>query len=88
MRGSPYLTFRGHGIIVTICLCSQGSARSRTVSGSNPSSLREIFLAFGLADLDLLLLATASQLFRLEGVLRLELSTTMFWDVAFGHVCG
>jgi hypothetical protein len=34
-----------------------------------------------------LFLSAASQLFRLEGVLSLELSTAMFWDVTFGHDC-
>jgi hypothetical protein len=84
-----YLTFSGHGIIVTVCLCSKGSAGTRgAISAPNTSSLSKVFLSLGFSDLDLLLLAAASQLFRLEGVLGLELSTTMLWDVAFGHVCG
>lgn len=81
---SPYLGLgRGRLIIAVRC----GAERCAGSVGADASPLCEVFLALGLADLNLLLLAAAAKLLRLEGVLRLELVAAMLGDVAIGHVC-
>jgi hypothetical protein len=84
---SAYLTLRRGSVIVRIWLGAQRSSRAVTICASDASSLCQVLLTLCLSDLDLLFFTAASQLFRLEGVLCLELGTTMFWDVAFRHGC-
>ena len=55
---------------------------------ANTTALGQVLLALRLADLDLLLFTTATQLFGLEGALRLELGAPMLGNVPFGHGCG
>jgi hypothetical protein len=72
------------GVIIAI---GGGTKRStRTVlTGSDTSSLGQVLLTLGLSDLDLLLLTATTELLRLEGVLRLELSAAMLGDVSLSH---
>lgn len=80
-----YLRFSRGGLIVAIRGSTEGSARS-VLTGSNTSSLGQVLLTLGLSNLNLLLLTTATEFFRLEGVLRLELSAAMLGDVSLSHV--
>src|ERR1700710_858369 len=82
---STYLALRGDCIIVTVRFRAERSAWSTFASTCDATPLCKVLFTFCLADLDLLLLATTSQLFRLERILCLELGTTMLWDVTFGH---
>lgn len=82
--GGTYLGLCGGGLIVTVGGGTKGSTRS-VLTGADASSLGQVLLTLGLADLDLLLLAAAAELLRLEGVLRLELSAAMLGDVALSH---
>ena len=79
-----YLRFSRGGLIVAIRGSTEGSARS-VFTGSNTSSLGQVLLTLGLSNLDLLLLTTATEFFRLEGVLRLELSSAMLGNVSLSH---
>jgi hypothetical protein len=84
---SAYLTFCWSSIVVAIRFGAESSPWARSISTPDASSLCQVLLTLCLSNLDLLFFATPSQLFWLEGVLRLELSTTMLWDVAVRHDC-
>ena len=62
--------------------------RLRAIPTGDASPFGKILFALRLPDLDLLLLATAAQLFWLELPLGFELGAAMLWNVAFGHVEG
>ena len=83
-----YLRLSWCGVIVTIWCCAQGSSWSRSKVGSKTSALCEVLIALGLANLDLLLLTTATELLWLESTLGLELGAAMLWDVTLRHGCG
>jgi hypothetical protein len=55
------------------------------VSARNTTTLCEVLLALCPANLDLLLLAAAAELVRLESALRLERRAAVLGDVAVGH---
>lgn len=79
-----YLRLCGSRLIVTV----GGGAKRSTGSvfaSSDTTALSEIVLALGLSDLNLLLLATTTELLRLEGALCLELGSAMLGDVAISH---
>ncbi len=79
-----YLRFCRRSVIVAIGGCTKRGTRT-VFTRSQAAALGEILLTLRLADLDLLLLATASKLLGLERVLRLELRSAVFWDVSLGH---
>jgi hypothetical protein len=81
-----YLRLRGSGIIVAVGGSAQRSTRS-LVTGADTTTLGQVLLSLGFSDLDLLLFAATSELVRLEGVLRLELSSAMLGDVPVSHGC-
>ena len=82
-----YLRLCGSGVIVAIR--SSTERRTRTVfARANTSTLGQVLLTLRLANFDLLLLAAASKLLRLEGVLGLELRPAMLGNVSFGHGAG
>ena len=82
-----YLALGGSGVIIAVGRSTQ--RRTGPVSTcADASTLGQVLLALGLPDLDLLLLATAAQLLRLEGALRLELSSAMLGNVPISHDCG
>lgn len=85
-KEQTYLRLTRGCLIVTVWGSAQGRARS-VGSCSNASPLREVLFALGLANLDLLLLATTAQLIGLEGVLGLELGAPMLGDVSLSHGC-
>ena len=78
-----YLRFRGCGLIIAVGSGSQGS--SQTLARANTPSLRQVFLALGFPNLDLLLLAPTAEFLRLKGILRLELGPAMLGDVSISH---
>jgi hypothetical protein len=78
-----YLALDISPFIVAVGSGTQRSAGS--VSASNATALCEVLLALGLSDLDLLFLAAAAELVRLESALRLEGRATVLGDIAFGH---
>lgn len=61
---------------------------ARLVAPGNAAALCEVLLALCPADLDLLLLAAAAELVRLEGALGLERRAAVLGDVLVGHGCG
>lgn len=79
-----YLGFCGGGLIVAVGSSTKRGARS-ILTGSNTSTLCKVLFSLGLSNLDLLFLATTTQLLRLEGVLGLELRPTMLGDVSLRH---
>jgi hypothetical protein len=58
---------------------------TRLIATGDASSLCKILLTFRTADLDLLLLAAAAELIRLESALRFEGGATMLGDILVGH---
>jgi hypothetical protein len=82
-----YLALGGNGVIVAVWLCAERSPWTSLAGACDTTSLRKILLTLGFSDLHLLLLATASQLFGLEGVFRLELGAPMLGDIALRHDC-
>lgn len=84
-----YLGLGWSGVIVTIWCSTKGSSWSgRKVATGETSALCEVVLALGLANLDLLLLATAAELLWLKGALGLEVGAAMLWDETLRHGCG
>jgi hypothetical protein len=77
------------GVAALIVAVGSGAERGTgLVAASNTTALCEVLLALGPADLDLLLLAAAAELVRLEGALGLEGCAAMLGDVLVGHGCG
>jgi len=72
------------GLIITIRGGTERSTRA-VLTGSNTSTLGQVLLTLGLSNLDLLLLATTTELLRLEGILGLELSSAMLGNVSLSH---
>ncbi len=85
-KRAAYLRLAGRVLVIAIGSGTQRRAGA-VLAGTNTAALGQVLLALRLANLDLCLLATATQLFRLEGALRLELRAAMLGDVAFGHGC-
>lgn len=81
-----YLRLRGSGVIVAVGSGAQGGTRA-LVARADTTTLGQVLLSLGLANLDLLLLAATSEFVGLEGVLRLELSSAMLGDVPVSHGC-
>jgi len=79
-----YLGLCGSRLVITIGSGAERGTGS-VLTGSNASPLGQVLLALRLADLDLLLLAAAAELFRLEGILRLELRPAMLRNVSLRH---
>jgi hypothetical protein len=79
-----YLRFRRSRLIVAIRSSAERSTRS-VLASADTSSLCQVLLSLGLANLNLLLLTTTAKLLRLEGVLGLELCSAMFGDVSLRH---
>lgn len=82
-----YLRLGGCSIIIAIRLSAERSTRS-VWACVDASSLRQVLLALGLADLDLLFLATTADNVGREGALGLELSAPVLGDVSLRHDCG
>jgi hypothetical protein len=78
-----HLVLNVAALIVTVGSSSKGSAR--LVSARNTTTLCEVLLALCPANLDLLLLAAAAELVRLESALRLERRAAVLGDVAVSH---
>lgn len=78
------LALRGGSLIVTVRSGAEGGTRT-VCTCANTSPLGKVFLTLCLADLNLLLLAAAAELLRLEGILSLELGATMLGDEPVGH---
>ena len=57
-------------------------------AAANTAALCEVLFTLRPADLDLLLLAAAAELVRLEGALGLEGCAAVLGDVLVSHVCG
>lgn len=72
------------GLIIAIRGGTERSTRA-VLTGTNTSTLGQVLLTLGLSDLDLLLLATTTELLRLEGILGLELSSAMLGNVSLSH---
>ena len=85
-REITYLRLARRVFIIAIGGSTQGSTRA-VITSANTAALGQVLLALRLADLDLLLFTTATQLLGLEGALRLELGATMLGNVTFGHGC-
>lgn len=84
---ATYLGLGRSSVIITVGRSAEGGTRTIFTS-ANSTPLCEILLALRFPDLDLLFLATAAKLLRLEGVLRLELGASMLGDVSLSHGCG
>ena len=76
--------------VAALIVAVGGSAQRRAwlVAAGDATTLCEVLLALRPADLDLLLLAAAAELVRLERALRLERGAAMFGDVLVSHACG
>lgn len=87
MPNETYLRFSRSSIIVAVGSGAQRGTRPVCARGK-ASPLCQVLLTLRLANLDLLLLATAAEFFGLEGALRLEVGAAMLGNVAISHVCG
>ena len=79
-----YLRLCRDSLIVTV----GGGAERGTgaiFSSADATTLGQVLLALGFANLDLLLLAPSTELFGLESALGLELGAAMFGNVAVSH---
>lgn len=82
-----YLGLRRGILIVTVGSGTKGGTGT-VCTRTNTTSLGQVLLALCLADLDGGLLTAATELLRLECVLRLELGAAMLGDVAVSHFSG
>jgi hypothetical protein len=79
-----YLGLCRSSVIVTVGGGTERGTRA-VLACSNASSLGQVLLSLCLANFDLLLLTAPAKLFRLEGVLRLEVRPAMLGDKLVGH---
>jgi hypothetical protein len=86
MAGQTNLALNVAALIFTVGGSSQ--RRAGLVSSRNATTLCEVLLSLCSANLDLLLLAAATELVGLEGALGLEGGAAMFGDVLVSHGCG
>ena len=84
-----HLALDSTGLIITLGGASQATANTNSsIASHNTTSLSQTLLTLLLADLDLLLLAAATELIGTELVLGLELRPAMLGNIAFRHgVC-
>jgi hypothetical protein len=89
MGGGTNLALDASALIITVRGCPKHLARAThtdiAISGCDASSLGKVLFSLGLPDLDLLLLATTTELVRLEGIFGLELSAAVLGNVSLGH---
>jgi hypothetical protein len=83
MVGYTDLALNVAALIVAVGGCTQRGAW--LVAASDTTTLCEVLLTLGLADLDLLFLAAAAEFVRLESALRLEGCAAMLGDIFVGH---
>jgi hypothetical protein len=86
MAGHTNLALDVAALIVAVGGSTQ--RRAGLVSSGDATTLCEVLLSLCSADLDLLLLAAATELVGLEGALGLEGGAAMFGDVLVSHGCG
>jgi len=82
----PYLALSVQPLIITVRRSTQRRTRCTIATVANASPLRKILFALLLADFDLLLFATTTELIWLEGVLRLESCAAVLGNVSIGHL--
>jgi len=86
MVGYTDLALNVAALIVAVRRSAQRS--TGLVPSGDTTTLCEVLLTLRPADLDLLFLAAAAELVRLERALRLEGCAAMLGDVLVGHGCG
>lgn len=79
-----YLAFDGTAFIVTV-RSGQAANTDLSIPPLDAPALCKVLLSLLSADLDLLLLTTATELIRFECVFGLELRAAMLGNVAFSH---
>jgi hypothetical protein len=82
---------RLHRLLVIVAVGGGAERGAQTLRArrraTDASSLGQVLIALGLPDLHHLFLATTTQLFRLESILRLELGPTVIGNVSLRHDC-
>jgi len=73
-------------LIVAVWCSAERRTRAGLATATNASPLGEVLLTLLLANLDLLFLAAAAQLVRLESVLRLEGGAAVLGDITVRHI--